>query len=199
MEITPESARDSLTEVEKTMLQVRRSVAWRGTDLALIVWGAVWMGCYLATHLLLDQPQRIWAVWAIGTSIGIASMIGISIASARREMVHSELARQIGRRVFWSWFALFVFADLWLVVLWPWHPLQLNAFIVMLVMFAYVMVGLWMESRFFIGLGLAVAIATLMGFLLTVLVGFPYYNLWMAAAGGGALLGSGIYIRLAWR
>lgn len=28
---------------------------------------------------------------------------------------------------------------------------------------------------------------------------FGYYNLWMAVAGGGALLGSGIYIRIAWR
>jgi len=55
--------------------------------------------------------------------------------------------------------------------------------------------GLWFCSYFMVLLGLGVTAATLIGYYLLT----PYYCLWMAAMGGGALLATGVYIRVCWR
>lgn len=201
MQVTPEVARASLADVDEVVSRTRKAVAGRGTDLILMVWGVVWIVCYVATHLLVVNRRVDWIepVWGVGMAIGIAGMFVILSLSKRHAPVRSEQGERIGRRVFWSWFALFVFAAAWLVLLWPWSPLQMNAFFVTVVMFAYVMIGLWMASRFFLVLGSGVAAAAMVGYLLTMADVFEYYNLWMAVAGGGALFASGFYIRRAWR
>ncbi len=201
MHVTSEVAQASLAEVDEVVSRTRKAVAGRGTDLILMVWGGVWIVCYVATHLLVVNRTIDWIgpVWWIGVAIGIAGMFVILGLTKRHAPVRSEHGKRIGRRVFWSWFALFVFADAWLVLLWPWSPLQMNAFLVTVIMFAYVMIGLWMSSRFFLVLGLGVAAAAVAGYLLTMAGVFKYYNLWMAAAGGGALFASGLYIRRAWK
>ncbi len=73
--------------------------------------------------------------------------------------------------------------------------MQCNVFISTAGMFAYVVMGLWFNSRFMIILGLALTGVTLVGFYLLT----PYYCLWMAIMGGGTLLGTGMYIRVRWR
>ena len=93
------------------------------------------------------------------------------------------------------WGALLIYIFIWLRLLSPVNGMQVNAFICTACMFAYIVIGLWFESYFMIVLGLAVTAATLIGFYL--LAG--YYCLWMAFAGGGALLGTGLYIRVRWR
>ena len=60
---------------------------------------------------------------------------------------------------------------------------QISAFIVMLVMFGDVVLGLWVESVFMLGLGLIVTALTLAGYLLFT----QTFNLWMALAGGGSV------------
>jgi hypothetical protein len=62
-------------------------------------------------------------------------------------------------------------------------------------MFAYVVIGLWFESWFLAVLGILVTVLTMAGY-----AWWPaYYCLWMAVTGGGALFGSGLYLRLRWR
>ncbi|MEX0653354.1 MAG: hypothetical protein WD534_01180 [Phycisphaeraceae bacterium] len=164
-----------------------------------MLWGIVWIACYVTTHLLLSQPAYIGWVWLAGNAIGLGGMAMLFTVFGRRPDVRSQSMRKLGWRMFWFWIALALFGNAWLVMLWPWYPLQMNAFLVTLIMFAYVVIGLWMDSRFMIVLGAAVAIGALAGYLLTMFGGFTYYNLWMAMVGGGGLFGSGLYMRLAWR
>lgn len=60
-------------------------------------------------------------------------------------------------------------------------------------MFAYVVMGLWTD-RFLMWLGLFVTATALAGYFLV----NPYFCLWMAVTGGGALMVTGLYIRHRW-
>jgi hypothetical protein len=61
-------------------------------------------------------------------------------------------------------------------------------------MFAYVVMGLWLD-HFILWIGLAVTALTLVGLFFLQ----PYFWLWMAVTGGGMLLGTGLYIRYQWK
>ena len=65
----------------------------------------------------------------------------------------------------------------------------------MLVMFGYVVLGLWLESAFLLMLGLAVTALTIAGYLFLA----ETFNLGARWMGGGALFISGLYMRLKWR
>ena len=62
-------------------------------------------------------------------------------------------------------------------------------------MFAYVILGLWLEARFLIWLGLAVTGLTAVGYFLLP----SYFYLWMAPMGGGALFVTGWYVNRFWK
>jgi hypothetical protein len=144
----------------------------------------------------------VWQIWAVADIIGIGGTFVLVYAHRRRAPVISQTIKKIDRRIFWFWFLLFIYADVWLVILYLRHGLQLNAFLVTLIMFAYITLGRWLQSPFMIGLGLTVTALTLLGF---IAVWFEFvadsnlYNLWMAVVGGGALLVIGLYMRLRWR
>jgi hypothetical protein len=93
------------------------------------------------------------------------------------------------------WIFLCIYVVIWLFLLAPFNGIQCNAFICTAAMFANIVIGLWFENRFMIVLALAVTVATLVGFYFL----RDYYCLWMAFVGGGALFGTGLYIRLRWR
>ncbi len=201
MQIDSDAARAALEDIDAVMARTRKAVQARGTDRILVLWGIIWAVCYVATHLwgVYGALQWVSPTWWVAVALGIVGTVLTVRRTQRDAPVRSERERQLGRRVGWSWLVLAFFAGVWLALLWPWKPLQMNAFLVTLIMFAYVILGLWTASRFFIGLGLVVAAAALGGCLLTMHVGFAYYNLWMAVMGGGALIGSGIYIGKAWK
>ncbi len=77
------------------------------------------------------------------------------------------------------------------------HAPQINrkiaAFWATVPMFAYILIGLWLD-RFFIWLGALVTVATVVGYYF---IG-EYFYLWMAVCGGGALIASGLFIRKNW-
>jgi hypothetical protein len=88
-----------------------------------------------------------------------------------------------------------------LLILFPWRGEQLGTFFVTLIMFAYVIVGMWMRQHYLIVLGVGVTIATLVGYVLDMcirggVIDMPrILNLWLAVTGGGALLLTGILLR----
>ena len=204
MDTSPLAAREALKQIEHTVREMRQRLVSRGTDLALIAWGLVWAACYIATHLLVvhggpEAIGTIWMAWAVGLAIGAAAMTAIGITHGRDQPVRSEQARHLGHTLGWFWCALGLFAIVWLTMLWPWHPLQMNAFLVTLVMFAYVVMGMWLLAPALIVIGIAIAVTTAIGYLLTVLTTFAGYNLWMAVSGGGGLIAGGFYLRWRWR
>ncbi|MHC4332328.1 MAG: hypothetical protein ACYSUV_01090, partial [Planctomycetota bacterium] len=85
---------------------------------------------------------------------------------------------------------------IWLSILRPYRAIQMNAFICTVIMFAYVISGLWSKSYYMVWLGLFVTCITMTGLYL---IPPRYYCLWMAPVGGGAFLVTGIYIRSSWK
>ena len=81
---------------------------------------------------------------------------------------------------------------------WPWNGDQIGVFLVTLVMFAYLVMGLWLEVPFLTGLGLAVTALAAGGYFASMFFFPGYLSLWMAVTGGGALLSSGIYLVRKW-
>jgi hypothetical protein len=192
MSLTPDHARDALADIRQTIQRTRKAVEANQTSTILMLWGAVWIACY--TIQQFSAPWAGWA-WLIGNLLGILGTICVGFDVRRKSPATSDAARRLTARVFLVWPALFLYIPLWLYLLAPWSMRQSSAFIASAVMFLYVVIGLWLHSTFLLVLGLTVTALILLGF-----VFLPsYFFLWMAFTGGGALFGSGLYIRLAWR
>jgi hypothetical protein len=93
------------------------------------------------------------------------------------------------------------------VLLEPWDQLQnlsaaqaalmdhkTTAYFSVVPMFAYVVIGLYVE-RFLLWLGLLMTGLILVGYFFV----WHYFYLWIGAVGGGTLIISGLYIRKFWK
>jgi hypothetical protein len=196
MEVTGKQAQEVLQDVDSVARSVQGKLAYGIAGPILVLWGAVWMVCFSISHFLPEVSG--WA-WVAGNGLGIGGSLYLGRFRAKARSVRSESARRLGWKLFWFWFLLFVYGDIWLVVLWPWRPDQFGMFIVTLIMFAYVVMGLWLdEMRFMLWLGLAVTVLAGAGYALSFLVP-GYLELWLGLAGGSALLVSGLYLTIRWR
>lgn len=191
-DLTSQSARQSLDEIEATMAQARNFAATAASPI-LFLWGGVWV---LAYGLCQFFPELSGAIWAVLCTVG-----GVGTALfARKAPVRSESDARFGI----SWAILFAFSAVWFAVLMPWEYIKffdyserqrsMGAYGATLVMFAYVMMGVWWD-RFFMWLGLAITALTLIGYFAVP----AYFNLWMAIFGGGLLLASGVLIKRRWK
>lgn len=193
MNISEEEARNSLEQIHTVAGQTRRAIASSYASPLLILWGLIFVVAYTGTHFFGAWASHIWTVLdAIGV-IGTFLICWRQFRSAKPTKISP--GEKIGWRIFWFWALLFVYVFFWLKILAPLSGVQLNAFLVTIIMFAYVAKGLWLESYFLVWLGLAVTGITLLGFYV---IPTGYYCLWMAPMGGGALLGTGLYIRFRW-
>ena len=193
MVITNEDAVKSLAEVEDVMAKTRQSLVSAYAGPFLILWGFLWFVSYVGTHFYPDWTP--W-IWNISNIIGIAdtAIIGKRLygqGPARRNIDKKFLLRTI---LFWP--LVFLFAVVWLNILKPNSGIELNAFIVTVVMFAYVVMGLWFDSWLMSILGVVITAFALVG---VHLVPAEYYCLYMAVMAGGGLLSTGLYMKLRWR
>lgn len=190
-EITTQHAEESLAAIETTMVRARHYAASVASPI-LYLWGAIWILAYGLCHF---YPTQSGLIWAPLSTLGAV----LSVVFSKRAPVRSSNDGRFGL----AWLVLFGFAGVWFAVLIPWdHAASfdalamqraLGAYAATLVMFAYVMMGLWWD-RFFMWLGLVITGLTLLGYF-----GFPaYFNLWMAFLGGGLLFASGWLIKRRW-
>ena len=194
MDISKQDAKESLDEIQAVLDHTRKAIASNYANPLLIMWGLIFITAYLGTHFFVAWAWHIWtALDAVGI-IGTFLICWQQFRSANPVKTSSE--KKIGWRIFWFWTLLFIYVFFWLNMLRPSKGVELNAFLVTVIMFAYVVIGLWLESYFMVWLGLAVTGITLFGFYL---IPLSYYCLWMALMAGGALLGTGLYIRFRWR
>ena len=195
MNISHEDARRSLTMIEDTSIQTGRSIAAAYASPLLMLWGLVWIVAFIGTHFFLRLASHVWAVL---DGVGIIGTILICRWRFRAGIpTKSSDSKRAGWSIFWFWTFLFAYAAVWLFLFAPVSGRQSNAFICTAVMFAYVIMGLWWKQcRFLLWLGLAVTVCTLIGFYL---IPPAFYCLWMAAAAGVPMLGTGLYLWLCWR
>ena len=195
MDVSKEEAQKSLGQIQDTVQRTKKMLAYAGGDTLFIVWGVIWGLGYLGTHFLPLLCQWIWLVL-------VAAGFIISVIVGRRGM---PVRSSAGKNIAWFWLLLYLYLSLWIALLFPFIKVRgheqsqmfwrhMSAILATAPMFAYVVMGLWL-ARFMIWIGLAVTALTLLG----LFVIQPYFWLWMAAAGGGTLIGTGLFIRNRWR
>ncbi len=192
MNVSQEEAQASLSAVRDATVRTQRAIASAYANPLLILWGMLWIIAFTAAHFYLSYAFHIFTAMAAVGGVGTAV---ICLVFHSKGPIQETSGPKLGWRIAVFWILLCVYIPIWLFLLAPFSGLQCNAFICTAAMFAYIVMGLWFDSRFMIVLGLALTAATLVGFYIL----RDYYCLWMAFVGGGALLGTGLYIRLRWR
>ena len=192
MNVSQEEAQASLSSVREVMNSTHRAIASAYANPLLILWGVLWIIAFTSAHFYLPYAFHIFMAMGVVGGAGTAVIFRVFHTKAP---IQEASGPKVGRRIAAFWVLLYTYVVIWLFLLTPFNGLQCNAVFSTAAMFGYVVIGLWFDSRFMIALGLVVTAATLAGFYL--LTG--YYCLWMALIGGGALLGTGLYIRLRWK
>lgn len=194
MDISEKEAQDSLDQIQAVSTHTRKTIAASYDSVVLMMWGLIGILGFLGTHFFLAW---VWPIWIVLSGTGCIATFLFSWSQFRSaNPVKVPAAEKIGWRIFLFWTLLFVYMFIWLSILRPRHGIQLNAFMITTVMFAYIVIGLWFKCYYMVWLGIGVTCTTLVGFYL---IPPGYYCLWMAATGGGAILGTGLYIRLFWK
>jgi len=194
MDISEKEARDSLDQIQAVSTRTRKTIAAGYDSAVLIMWGLIGILAFLGTHFFL---RWAWPIWISLCGAGCIATLVLSWWQFRSgNPVKVSAAEKIGWRIFWFWTLLFVYMFIWLSILSPLNGIQLNAFMITTIMFAYVVIGLWFKCYYMVWLGISVTFTTLIGYFL---IPSNYYCLWMAATAGGAILGTGLYIRLFWK
>ena len=192
MNVSQEEAQASLSAIRDVTVRTQRAIASAYANPLLILWGVLWIIAYTATHFYLSYAFHIFTAMAAVGGAGTAVIVWVLHSKAP---IQEASGSKLGWRITIFWILLCVYIPIWLFLLVPFSGLQCNAFICTASMFAYIVMGLWFDSRFMIVLGLALTAAILVGFYIL----RDYYCLWMAFVGGGAIFGTGLYIRLRWR
>jgi hypothetical protein len=185
MKATPENARAALADMERIVTATRQAVLALHVADHLILWGLIWMAGFGLSQFTSWHPGWIWLPLSLG-----GMLMSVWIGWRKAQAVSSPV---LGR-IFWSFVALLLFAIIWAVLLHPFNHRNFAVYLATVFMLGYVTGGLWF-GRFFVFLGMFVTGAALAG----VFVAPQWIDALMAVLGGGALLGSGIYIRYSWK
>ena len=213
MEISPKEARESLAQAQDAAARMRKLLACRGADALFVIWGVVWFLGYLgnefAPRLLIALARGgevrdatyAWTLNGLWLAL-IALGIALSVVVWKRR---SPTMTRGGVRTGLFWLLLYVYVDIWIFLLWPFIKVEgaaesvrfwrhMGAIGATVPMFAYVVMGLWLD-HFMIWIGLAVTGLALLGLFLVPV----WFWIWMAVVGGGTLIGTGLLVRNRWR
>jgi hypothetical protein len=187
MDVSAQEAQASLGLIEDAQAKWRKAIGASYASGLLILWGAVWIIGYVSLYFSNEMGGYAFMVLDV---VGIAGTVLI----ARRWPIKGPEAKATSWSLTGLWLILALYAVIWMALFRPANGKEVGVFLCTLCMFGYVVIGLWFRSPFMIGLGLAVTGLALGGFYLL----SPYFYLWVALTGGGAVLGTGFYIRR-WR
>ncbi|WP_432799887.1 hypothetical protein [Poriferisphaera sp. WC338] len=198
MEMNADDAKRALGDIEYVMKQVKGRLSAGPTGNILMVWGAVWITCFALPYWL---PQWAFTGWMIGNSLGILCTTIFVILDARKRKIVSNEMKQISLRIGWAWGSLFIFLFFMMAIISPLNWPEESAVLVIMLMFMYVIMGLWLRATFLFAVGWFIAIAACLGYFLMKwgwLGDMRNYTLWLALICGGTLFTSGFYIKRRW-
>lgn len=194
MNVTNEDAVQSLAQVEDVIAKTRQSLVSTYAGPFLMLWGFIWVVSYVGTHFFLVWANLIWSI--SGALGGIGTVFIFWRLFRHGPAIRNSSDKQFMLRMILFWPLVFAYAFVWLSIIKPYNGIVLNAFLVTVVMFAYVVMGFWFGSWLMVILGIVITGFALVGFYL---IPAGYYCLWMAVMAGGGLLGTGLYMKLQWR
>jgi hypothetical protein len=179
--ITTREATDALREAATTERRSAESYSYSRSAPFLILWGLIWMAGYGGMAVLPEQQAGwLWfALAAVGT--GISIWLGNARAKER-----GRSGWRIGVLVVIA----FAFTSALFSILPPTNELQVGAFSPLLLSAIYAAIGLWQGLRFVL-VGAFLAAITLGAYFFLK----DFFFVWMALAGGGSLLLTGLWMR----
>lgn len=180
MTISREDAAAALRDVESVKTRAVTAHSYRVASGHLILWGLIWLAANLASWLLPQvNASYFWlALCPVGAIGGV--LIGRRVEGKANWRVLAALGFVMAFAT-----AVFSIADFQ-------NGRQYEAFMCLLVALLYMFMGLWVGARF-VGIGLVVTLATVVGFYAL----YEVFYLWMGLVGGGALLVGGLWLRRA--
>jgi hypothetical protein len=175
MQISHRDAAEALHDVEKTAARSAKLRLYERGAPHFILWGILWAAGYGLTYAV---PQHAWTVWLVIDAAGLGGSAYLARDRLRLWRVAATAA------------TLFLFFFAAFAMLGPLSGLQIGAFIPLTVACAYILAGLRAGSRF-AAAGAVIAAVTLAGFFFLP----AHFLLWMAIAGGGAMVSAGLWLR----
>jgi hypothetical protein len=184
MDISPSEAERTLASIRETEDQMHKALNASGGGYQMLTWGFVMLIGYtlnqFAEHLSVAAVAGIWIVLS---TIGNIVSVTIGIRMARK--FHSPYGARIG-----AMFPIFIlFGVMGAFFVHPAGPREINLLIYLLVMLWLAMMGLWVKLSL---LWISLIFSGLMLFGYMVLP--DYFFLWLAIVGGGAMIGSGLFL-----
>ena len=183
MSLSPEHARAALqaaTAAEQRSTRLYRDFV---ASPYLLLWGCIWA---IAFALSQWQPRHAGLIWMVLDGIGIAG--SLMLAWRHRDPAQPRAfawqAVAIGT-------ALFVFFASIFWILRPTAPEQVAAVVALTFAALYALAGAASGSGRFVATGAVLAVVTLGGYVLL----HDYFFVWMALAGGGALVAGGLWLK----
>jgi len=182
MPLTHGEAADALREISKTERRAFSAYGYKSAAPFLILWGCLWLLGYGATDLIPQFADWVWlAIVVVGTAG--STLLGMRASPGKTKF---------SWHIFSTWLAALAALSSIIAIMRPVSGTQIGAVIPVLVGWAYVVMGIWMGSRF-TAAGLAIVALTLFGFFLLT----AHFGLWMAFIGGATLIGTGLWLRSA--
>jgi len=181
MPLSSSEAQAALRDIAKTGRASATTYGYRQASPHLIVWGLIWAAGYGICYF---RPQY-GVVWLPLVAIGAAASTWLGWQSK------SRTAQTYDWRFLYTAIAVLAFILALFAVMPPRTDAEISAFFPILVALFYALVGIWTRGARMLFAGIAVAALTLSGYFLLA----PYFTLWMAVVGGGALVLGGIWLR----
>jgi hypothetical protein len=178
-----------LRDVAGTEKRVREFLVYTQSGDHLILWGIIWVLGFGGTHVLTALHQDRWTGWlwlALDLFGGIGS-VTIGARSARQRGDRAGVFLRL--RPLFAVIAVVAFGVLWTVLgHLGWHE-QIAFYPTLLGVVGFV-VGLWAGRALALGGAIMVAL-TLVGYFCA----GSWFDVWMAAVGGSALIAGGLWLR----
>jgi hypothetical protein len=181
MSIDRREAASSLDDIAGIERRMREALFYGGSSDILILWGIL---CAIGHVITQFSPRNANLAWLLIDAVGV---VGLAVISVRR-------ARQ--RRREWNWrftagvVVTIAFGLLWQGLLGNGQWREISVFWATLIMFTYILAGLWV-GRFFVICGIVVTLLTLAGYFWS----GAWCELWMAVVFGGSLVAGGLWLR----
>ena len=181
MTIDPKEAASALGDVAAVERRTREALYYGGASGILILWGVAWAIGHTVTFA---APPLANTAWVVINIVGTIASLLIGFARSRRR------ARPWDWRLGIAFVVMMVFGMFtqWLLGAAQWR--EISVFWAVLVMTSWIVAGMWI-GRFFIWSGGLVVLVALADYAW----GGAWFNLWLGAVGGGAMVLGGLWLR----